>query len=81
MLDQEHRDSGVADGSYSLDQLDLLGGVHAGGRLVEKQQLGIGGKSPSDLDQPLLAIGQGGHRPIGQVLDADHCQRFQTPLA
>ena len=40
------------------DQVGALGGVHAGGGFVEKQQSRVGGERPGDLDQALRAIGK-----------------------
>jgi hypothetical protein len=42
---------------------------HAGGRLVQQQQLGIGDQRDRDLQRPLLAMGEGLRRratPRGQ---------------
>jgi hypothetical protein len=49
VLDQQHGDAAVADAADVLHQLALLGRVGAGGRLVEEQELRLGGKRPRDL--------------------------------
>ena len=64
MLDEHDGDlEHVADLDDVLHELLRFGGVHAGGGLVEQQQLGIGRKGAGDLQLALLAVGQ---------VDGDH---------
>ena len=61
-------------------QLELLGRVQAGGRLVEQQQGRIGGKRARDLDQPLMPVGETGNQFIGAGAEADKTQRRHRAL-
>ena len=45
-----------------LDQMGALGGVHAGRRLVQQEQPGLGSQSTGDLHQALRPVGQAGGR-------------------
>ena len=47
----------------------LLLDVHAGHRLVEEQEVGLGGQRPGELDPLLQAVGQLAHRCPADVLD------------
>ena len=48
-----------------------FGGVHAGGRLVEQQQLGPRPQGAGDLDTALLTIGKRLGQAMGAVRHAD----------
>ena len=64
MLDDEHGQvEAVADLADEVHQGKRLLRIHAGGGLVEQQQLGIGRKGAGDLQLALLAVGQ---------VDGDH---------
>ena len=59
VLDQQHRQALL--GAKLLDELrerHRLLGVHACGRLVEEQQLRLGRERASDLEPPLVAVGE-----------------------
>ena len=58
VLDEQHRDAPLPDGVDKLDEHRRLGIVHAPGRLVQNDQLGIGSQRPGDFKQPLVAVGQ-----------------------
>ena len=58
VLDQQHRVAVVADLADQVHQRGLLARVEPGGRLVEAQQLGLGGQRAGDLQPPLVAVGQ-----------------------
>ena len=45
--------------------------VHAGGRLVEQQQLRVGHQRPRDLHPLALALAQRAERALGEVADAE----------
>ena len=45
----------------------LLGGVEAGGGLVEQQHGRVGGKRPRDLDQALVAIAERRHFSLARA--------------
>ena len=67
----------VADVVDDLQQLLGLGGVHAGRRFVEEQQLHVGGQRAGDLQPALLTVGQ----VVGlQVLLAGEVDDFQQLL-
>ena len=51
----------------------VLGGVHAGGRLVQRQQLRLGGERARDFQPPLVAVGQLPRHVVGARGDADYC--------
>ena len=58
VLDEDHRHAPRQDGVDEVDEgLGFLG-VHAGGRLVEEQELGTGGQGPGDFQPALVAVGQ-----------------------
>ena len=58
VLDEDDGHAFVADLTDERHQGGGLLGVHAGGRLVEEQQLGLGGQRPGDLQPSLRSIGQ-----------------------
>ena len=58
VLDQQHGVAVVADRADQVHQVVLLGRVEAGGRLVEAQQLRVGGQRAGDLQPALVAVGQ-----------------------
>jgi hypothetical protein len=72
-----------------LPQLALFGRIHAGGRLVEQQKFGIGGKRPCDLEAPAIGVGQVycGVAGTRRETIAEECQQLlgafdrSTPLA
>src|SRR6478672_5664286 len=71
VLDQEDGAAVAADAVDELAQHHLLGGVHAGGGLVEGDELGIGGERPGDLEAPLVAVAEGARLELGVAADAD----------
>ena len=59
MLDQDDGDPRhLVDVPQESHQLRALRGIHTGGRLVQKEELGLGGKGPGDLQLPLDAVRQ-----------------------
>ena len=59
VLDQQDRQLAlVAQLPHELRELRRLLRVHAGGRLVEQQQLGLGRQRPRDLHPALVAVGE-----------------------
>ena len=75
MLDEDHREPAVADLADEVDERLLLGGVEAGGRLVEEEDLGLGGQRPGDLEPSLVAVGQVAGGRLGAVGDADELEQ------
>src|SRR5262249_30872807 len=68
VLDQQDRQLQL--GAQPLDEARQLGGllrVHAGGRLVEQEEPRAGGDGASDLQTPLVAVGEV-LRPLVPVL-------------
>ena len=77
MLNEQDGDAeAVPDGVDALQQLRRLGGVHTGGRLIQKQQLHVGGQCPCDLQLSLLTIGQTGGQHLGLVLQMADSQQL-----
>ena len=68
----------AADAGVEL--VDLLG-VHAGGRLVEQQQLGLGGERAGKLQAALLAEGEVGGEIVALAGEAGELQRRAEALA
>ena len=52
----------------------LAGGVHAGGRLVHDEDVGLGGERAGDEHAPLLAAGERADVGAGLVLEADELE-------
>ena len=76
MLDQQNGDAeAVPDGIDAGKQLRCLRGVHAGGRLVQQQDLHIGGQGPGDLQLALLAVGQAGGGDVRLIPQAADLQQ------
>ena len=81
MLNEEDGDlEGVSDLHDVLHELGGLRGVHAGRRLVQQQQGGVGGQGPDDLQPPLGAVGQAPRPGGGQVLHIEDAQQLHGPL-
>ena len=77
MLDQQDGDVElVADAADDFHQLGGLGGVHAGGGLVQQQQLGAGGQGADDLQPALGAVGQAARLLAGQVGHMEDVQQL-----
>ncbi len=76
VLDQQDGAVVVADTVDQLAQHHLLGGVHAGGRLVERDQLRVGGERAGDLQAPLVAVGQCARLVVGVAPDAHVFQQL-----
>ena len=79
MLDQQHRGAIKPNTLYQRAQRHGFGGVHAGGRFVERQQLGVGGQGAGDLQAALVTVGKTGGLIVGARLDADIRQQFMRP--
>ena len=57
--------------AIAFEDVAPLGLGHAGGRLVEQQHLGRAGEGRGDLEQALLAVGQGVGAPLEHVGEAE----------
>src|SRR5260221_473669 len=77
VLDQQHGDAARADRLDQLPQPERLGGVHAGGGLVERQQLRLRGERARELEAPLIAVRQATGRIVGARADADVVEKVQ----
>lgn len=81
MLDKHDGDAeGVTNLDDVLHELGGLGRVHAGGRLVEQQQLGVGGKRTDDLQTTLSAVRQRAGLLICQMLHIKDGQQLHGAL-
>ena len=79
MLDEHDGDAEVPDAPDQRDQLEGLGGVHAGGRLVQQEERRTRGEGARDLEAALVPVGQV-HRELVLVL-ADPEEVEQRPRA
>ena len=83
VLDQHDRDAAlVAQLVHELRELVGLLRVHAGRRLVEQQQLRVGGQRAGDLDPPLVAVGEVDRGPVVMALgqpDVARAPRAPSP--
>ena len=68
-----------ADPVDQLAQRHLLGRVHAGGRLVESDQLRIGRQGARHLEPALIAVAQGAGLVFGEAGDADVVEQLPRP--
>ena len=66
MLDQQDRHAARLEGRDQRLHLVGLGRVHAGGRLVEQQQLGPQRERAGDLEAPTIGVG----KAVGGVIEA-----------
>ena len=76
MLDQEHGDVARQGGDGGENVVALAFG-NAGGGLVEQQHARLGGDRDRDLEQALLAIGQGRGRLVHHVEQMEARQIFR----
>ncbi len=58
--DQEAESAGLRQGLQKCKQFAGFRLVHAGGRLVEQQVLGVGGQRSGDLHAALVAVAEAG---------------------
>ena len=58
MLDEQQRDAVVADAPDQLAERNALGGVHPRGRLVQREELGVGGEPAAGMN-PAERIARG----------------------
>src|SRR6266480_4173672 len=71
MLDEQHGDAVTSDCLNELAQGKRFRCVHAGGRLVERKQLRLGGESARDLEASLVAVRQAARGVVGAAADPD----------
>ncbi len=64
MLDDHDGVAALVDALDKFQQAPGLGRVHAGGRFVQQQDLGVGGQRPGDLHLALQAVGQVARFPV-----------------
>ena len=57
----------LADAAHQLHRIVGFGGAHAGGRLIEAEQLRLGGERDADLEVALLAVREVGGELVGLV--------------
>src|SRR5581483_11139447 len=60
VLDQENGDAAIAQAPDLVGEFQRLGGVHAGGRLIEQQQQRLGDERAGDLEPAGVGVGQRG---------------------
>src|SRR5467141_1116917 len=71
VLDEQHGDAPIANRLDQLAKREALRGVHARGRLVEREQLRLGGERARDLETPLVAVGQAPRGVVRAAADPD----------
>ena len=71
-----HLDAALADGADDI--LDRLGGggIEARGRLVQEQYGRVAGERARQREALLLAAGQSASGTIGQMFEADQCEKL-----
>src|ERR1051325_1941403 len=79
VVDHDHG-AALADRLEELDRLDPLPGTHACERLVQEQEARRGGEREPDLEAPLLAVGELGHRRVAPRAEVDELERLPDPL-
>ena len=79
MLDHEQR-SLLADLVDQCDRAFGLRTAHAGGRLIEQQDVGVSGDGESDLQRALFGIGEQPGRHAPPVEKIDFCEYFLGAL-
>ena len=68
VLDHQHREVVLVPGlPDKIGELLGLLGIHTGGRLVQQQQLGVGGQGPGDLQPALQSVGQAARHLVPEV--------------
>ena len=64
----------VLDEANELHELHLLGWVHAGGGLIQQQQLRSCGEGADDFEAALVAVGQALGRCVGELAELENLQ-------
>src|SRR5688572_4452708 len=80
MLDQKHGHAVVADAADQLAEREALRRIHAGCRLVQSEELRLGGQGARDLQPALIAVREAAGGVIGARADADVVEQFQGAL-
>jgi len=80
VLDQQDRAVVLADAVDQLAQLHFLGGVHAGRRLIERDELWVGGQRTGNFKTALITVGQGSGAVVGVFANAHVVQQFLGAL-
>src|SRR6266478_3314076 len=77
MLDEQHGDAALSDCLNELAQGKRFRRVHAGGGLVEREQLRLGGERARDLEASLVAVRQAARRVVGAAADPDIVEQLR----
>jgi len=85
VLDEEHRDAGLLDAADQLGELADLGGVQAGGGLVQDEERRVEGQCPGHLQTPLWPVGKLARQDVREALqphelEESQCSRAQALL-
>src|SRR6185295_225118 len=80
VFDQQDGAVVLADPVDQLAQQNLFGRVHAGGRLIQGDQLRVGGQGPGDLQPALVAVREGAGLVVGVLADTDVVEQFHRAL-
>ena len=79
VVSDQHRGRGVRVGGEAgqpAQQVLTAAEIHPGGRLVQKQQFGIGHQRPRDLHPLPLALAERAVGALGQRADADPVEQL-----
>ena len=80
VLDDQNTQTALIELDDFIDQLLLLGAVHAGRRLVEQKQFGLGGQRSGNFQSALFTVGQS-CRPDRSALPAKRNSCPEAPSA
>ena len=76
VLDEQDRQAELApEAPDEVGHLARLAAVHAGGRLVEEQELGPGRQGAGDLEPALVAVGQVARPRLGPLVEVDELEQ------
>ena len=69
-------DAALARGADAVEQAVDLGGIQAGGRLVDQQQLRLGRKRAREFQHALLAVGERAREHVAPRRQPDEGQQL-----
>ena len=79
--DQDRHAVRAIEAAQELDDGSLAGDIHASGRFVEDEHVGLGRERSGEQHALLLAAGQGAKQVLTERVDADSSQRLAGRVA